>query len=140
VKLSRAASYAVEALAYLAVLGEGRLGPSQEAARARGIPEEYLLALLGRLVRAGLICGVREPNGGYRLARPAHRISLLDVVEAVDGTVWSEAPEVGTDPALNLRLQAVFDRATAAERRLLVGVSVADLAGRKRNPLGRNRS
>jgi Rrf2 family protein len=140
VKLSRSASYAVEALAYLASHGEGRLVPSHEVARACGLSELYLSKLLGHLVRAGLVYGMKGPNGGYRLTRPAGRISLLDVVEAVDGPLRGDVAEVCSDEALNRRLQAVYDRATDAERRLLAGVSVADLAGGKRKTHGRDRS
>jgi DNA-binding IscR family transcriptional regulator len=86
------------------------------------------------------VYGVKGPNGGYRLSRPAAGISLLDLVEAADGALFGDVDEVGTDQALNQRLQAVFDRATDAERRLVAAVSVADLAAGKRKTHGRNRS
>jgi Rrf2 family transcriptional regulator, iron-sulfur cluster assembly transcription factor len=140
VKLSRSASYAVEALAYLAARGDGGLVPSHDIARACGTPEGYLRKLFGLLVRAVLAYGVKGPNGGYRLARPAAGISLLEVVEAADGALFGDVDAVGTDQALNQRLQAVFDRATDAERCLVAGLSVADLAGGKRKTRGRDRS
>jgi Rrf2 family protein len=140
VKLSRSASYAAEALAYLAARSDGRLVPSHDIARACGLSEQYLLKLLTLLARGGLVYGVRGPNGGCRLARPAGRISMLDVVEAVDRPVRGDVAEVGTDAALNRRLQAIYDRATDVERRLLAGVSVAALAGGKRRTRGRDRS
>jgi Rrf2 family protein len=140
VKLSRAASYAVEALAYLATNGKGRLVPSHEVARARGAPQGVLLKILGQLGRGGLIQSVQGPNGGCRLARAGDHISLLDVVEAVDSPLRGEAPEVGGNEALNRRLQAICDRATETQRRLLAGVSVGDLANANRKTRGRGRS
>jgi Rrf2 family protein len=140
VKLSRAASYAVEALAYLAAHGEGRLVPSHEAARARGIPERFLLKILRQLGRAGLVHSVKGPRGGYHLARPAGRISLLEVVEAVDGPILTDVAEVGSGQALNRQLQVAGSQAAQSSRRVLAGVSVADLAAGKRKTRGGNRS
>jgi Rrf2 family protein len=80
VRLSRSASYAAESLSYLAARGAGRLVPSHDVARACGLSEVYLLKLVCQLVRAGLVYSRKGPNGGCRLARPAGRISLLDVV------------------------------------------------------------
>jgi hypothetical protein len=58
----------------------------------------------------------------------------------VDGPLRGEAPQVCSDVELNRRLRAVFDRATGAERRLLAGISVADLAGGKGKTWGKGRS
>lgn len=48
------------------------------------VPEKYVLQILRKLVIAGIVNSVRGVEGGYRLARPLKRISLLDIVEAVD--------------------------------------------------------
>jgi Rrf2 family protein len=140
VKLSCAVCYAAEALAYLAAHGEGRLVPSHEAARARGVPERFLLKILRQLGRADLVHGVKGPHGGYHLARPVGRISLLEVVEAVDGPILTDVAEVGSGQALNRQLQAAWSQATQAARRVLAGVSLADLAGGNRKTHGRDRS
>ena len=51
------------------------------------IPGQYLTQILGALVRAGLLQATAGRSGGYRLARPPGEITLLDVVEAVEGDV-----------------------------------------------------
>jgi DNA-binding IscR family transcriptional regulator len=76
---------------------------------------------------------MRGPNGGYRLARPAKRISLLDVVEAVDGPVRGGAPRVGLAGAgaqLDDRLRQACEAAAEVARSRLRKVSVVDLSAK----------
>src|SRR5688572_15423654 len=84
-KLSSSVSYAVGIL--LQVHVKGRDGPTTAATIAAGckFPPRFLYRILRRLVDAGLLTGVSGPGGGYALARTPRRISLLDVVTAVDG-------------------------------------------------------
>ena len=84
-KLSSSVSYAVGIL--LQVHVKGRDGPTTAATIATGckFPPRFLYRILRRLVDAGLLTGVSGPGGGYALARSPRRISLLDVVTAVDG-------------------------------------------------------
>src|SRR5215510_3705277 len=93
-KLSRASTYAIHALVYLVEHGEAKPLASHEIARTRNIPERFLLKVLKPLVSRGILISVKGPNGGYRLARPANKITLLDVIEAGEGPVAGSAPEV----------------------------------------------
>jgi Rrf2 family protein len=68
----------------LARPGAGQLG-SGALVEATAIPSSFLPQVMGDLVRAGLVANRRGRLGGYRLARPAGDISLLAVVEAVEG-------------------------------------------------------
>jgi len=131
-KLSRACGYAVCALVYLAGAEPEKLVPSHTIARATGMPEKFLLKTLAFLVRARLVLSLKGPHGGYRLARPAKDISLLDVVEAVEGPIRASVPEVvtGADVRIDRRLQAACDAAAETVRRNLGRVSVAELAGK----------
>jgi Rrf2 family protein len=132
-KLSRAAGYAVQGLVLLADRDPSRPVPSHELARQGGMPELFLLKALLALVRSRLLVSLKGPHGGYRLARPAKEISLLEVIEAVDGPVRGEAPPVGDGAAkLDRRLQAVCEAAAGAVRDTLRGISVAGLARKKR--------
>jgi Rrf2 family protein len=90
--LSRKADYALVALAALA---EGRAGERGEARAlsARAIAERYdlpvalLMNILKDLHRGGILESRRGPTGGYRLASPAGQVTMLSVIEAVDGPV-----------------------------------------------------
>jgi Rrf2 family protein len=126
-KLSHISGYAVRALVHLHGMEPGKLVTSHAIAEAEGMPEKFLLKLLG----ARLVVSLKGMYGGYRLARPAKDVSLLDVVEAVDGPVRGYAPPVERDgDAIDHRLQKVCDEAADTVRRNLGRVSVAELAGK----------
>jgi Rrf2 family protein len=129
-KLTRASSYALHALAHMAAEGEDRPLASHHIAAARGIPEKFLLKALKPLVPAGVLRSVKGPNGGYRLARPVAKITLLEVVEAVDAPIRGLAPlSEDSKDALDRRLQAICDQLADQQRRHLGKVRLSDLAG-----------
>jgi Rrf2 family protein len=83
-QLSKRGDYAVRAMLALADAGGGLLtGP--RIARESNIPASFLPQVMGSLVHAGLVHGLQGRTGGYRLALPAEEISLLRIVEAVEG-------------------------------------------------------
>jgi Rrf2 family protein len=134
-KLSRASNYALQAVEYMAACPEGTLVASHHIARARGIPERFLLKVLKPLVSARVLRSVKGPNGGYRLARPPSKITLLEVVEAVDGPIRGLAPlaqESGhSGGPLDSRLEAICGQVADLLRNRLGKVRVSDLVGRK---------
>jgi Rrf2 family protein len=125
-KLSHGCGYALHAIEYLASRPGGRPAAAHEIAREQGLPRVFLAKALVPLVRAGLLLSLRGPNGGCRLGRPAARITLLEVVEAVDGPLRGEAPRVGE---LDARLRAVCERAAEEVRRRLGQIRLSDLVG-----------
>ena len=85
-KLSTRGKYGLYAMYYLAQhSGEGPQ-PLQNIATI-GVPKLYLEQLLGNLRREGLISSVRGAQGGYQLARDASEITLLDIVDAMEGPI-----------------------------------------------------
>jgi Rrf2 family protein len=127
-RFTSACVYALRALVYLARHREGGFVRVEEIA---GAPSEgFLRKSLKPLVSAGVLRSARGPHGGFRLARPARSITLLEVVEAVEGPVRGEAPGTrGRGHArLDARLQAVCEGVAEVVRRRLGKVSVADLA------------
>src|SRR5262245_16709687 len=92
-KLTRASSYALLALGYMAQQKTDKPIASQRIAEERGIPERFLLKVLKPLVEHGVLRSVKGPSGGYALARSPGDISLLEVIEAVDDEIKGEAPD-----------------------------------------------
>ena len=132
-RLTRASSYALYAVVHMANQKNDRPTPSHLVARARKIPERFLLKVLKPLVSARILHSVKGPNGGYRLARPASQITLLDIVEAVDGPLQGHAPlseNQGSHP-LNRKLEAICKQGTELERRQLERVRLSDLTGKR---------
>jgi Rrf2 family protein len=113
----------------MAAQKENRPVPSHLIAQDRGIPERFLLKVLKPLVSNRVLISVKGPNGGYRLARPASKVSLLEVVEAVDGPILGQAPlsQDGGHDALNRKLQAICKKGADQVRNHLEKVSLAEL-------------
>jgi Rrf2 family protein len=128
-KLTRATAYAVIALAYLARENADVPVASGAIARAGGIPDLFLLKVLLRLVQARLVRSRRGPGGGYTLARDPKDITLLEIVEAVEGPLRGMADPVSREgAALDKRLQSVCAAAASQVRELLATVTLAELA------------
>jgi Rrf2 family cysteine metabolism transcriptional repressor len=107
--------YAVVAMAELARSGE-RPVPIATLAERRGIPDQFLEQLFSTLRRAGLLTSHRGMKGGYTLARPPEEITVLQVVQALDGRVGQEADEAGGIWAEGVgALRGVFSQVTIAE-------------------------
>jgi Rrf2 family protein len=131
-RLSHTCVYALHALEHLASEGGGRPVTARDIAEARGAPERYLMKVLTPLVSAGVLRSLKGPNGGFRLARAASQITLLEVVEAVDGPLRAEAPRVaGVRDGLDSRLEGVCERVAEEVRRRLGQVRLSDLAGKQ---------
>ena len=103
-------------------------------AQARGIPERFLLKVLKPLVSAQVLLSIKGPNGGYRLARSPHDITMLEILEAVDGTIRGQAPPNSKEPDrhLNRKLDAICTQAADQVRKQLGKVRISDLASRAR--------
>jgi len=84
-ELTRRGDYAVRAMLALAARRGASATSVREIARAMGIPAGFLPRVMGDLARAGLVSSRTGRSGGYALTRPPARISLLEVIEAVEG-------------------------------------------------------
>ena len=84
-RLSDGVEWGVHVCTVLASLPSDAALPAAKLAEYHGVPAAYLAKHLQTLARAGVLETVKGPRGGYRLARPATEISVLDVVEAIDG-------------------------------------------------------
>ena len=80
---STATGYALRALAVMPE--DGSYSLAKNLASSLGLPGPYLAKILQSLAQLGMLQSVRGPRGGFRLARPAHRITVGEVVEALEG-------------------------------------------------------
>jgi Rrf2 family transcriptional regulator, cysteine metabolism repressor len=115
--------YAVRALAELARSGGAGPVPIGEIARRREIPVQFLEGLFATLRRAGILQSQRGVKGGYSFARPPEELTVLEIVEALEGVLGAEAT-------------GVFADAVAALRAQLAAVTIAEVAQREARAAG----
>jgi Rrf2 family protein len=89
-RVSRSTGYALLAVGYIAKNQGDGVVLSQDVSREYDIPLEYLLKILQQLVRANVLRSKRGPRGGFSLAKPTNKITMLEVIEAVDGPLTGE--------------------------------------------------
>lgn len=82
--LSKPSQHAIRALVYLSGLPASESATVQTIATAAEIPQPFLAKTVRRLVSGGLLESFRGPGGGIRLARPPHKITVLEVLEILD--------------------------------------------------------
>lgn len=138
-KLPESTEWVLHAVTSLAQVGPGGTVSAAQLAAHYDVPAAYLAKQMQALVRAGLLSATTGPRGGFRLARPAEQITLLQVVEAVDGTspfyTCNEIRQHGrgaTPPEQCRRACSIAARMAGAEaawRRSLARVTVADIVG-----------
>ncbi len=128
-KLTTKGRYAVTAMLDLALHEGGGPVPLASISRRQGISLSYLEQLFTRLRQHGLVRSARGPGGGYSLARPAERISVAEVMAAVDERV--DATRCGgrgdCDGGLPCLTHELWWELSEEIRRFLDGISLADL-------------
>lgn len=91
IQLSGAANLALHALAYLGFQDRNRLISSSSIANALGVSEAHLSKVLRTAVRYGIIRSARGAKGGFSLLRDPEHVSLLEIVEMIDGPIVKES-------------------------------------------------
>ena len=128
-QFTRASDYAVRVLGYL-VKANGSVSRSQSIAAATDIPESFLAKILGQLTRSGIVRSHRGAHGGFTLATDAAELTLLDVVEAMEGPLRLD--QCSSPEPCRFRGDCPIEKAWAqAERSLresLRGHRIVDLA------------
>jgi Rrf2 family protein len=115
ISITSKSPYALSALIELHRQGGSGPVPIAELARRRGIPVQFLEQLFANLRRAGILRSQRGVKGGYSLARPASEVTVLELVELLDGPIGAEAT-------------GVFAGAAGAARDVLREATVASVA------------
>ena len=115
--------YAVLALVELARSPGPDPVPIAELARRRDVPVQFLEQLFAALRRAGVISSQRGVKGGYRFARDPSTVTVLEIVELLDGPLGRDA-------------QGAFADAADAARRVLAATTISDVIERERREAG----
>ncbi|MCC7359518.1 MAG: Rrf2 family transcriptional regulator [Anaerolineales bacterium] len=129
-QLTRQADYAIRAVLYLAEHKSDQRITTAEVGREQRIPLTFLTKIMAQLSAAGLVHATRGSRGGITLARPAEDVSLLDIVEAIEGPVQLNA--CASDPSScpmgdTCRVQVVWCDAQADLVNRLKNTSFASL-------------
>ena len=115
--------YALKALTELARTGDAGPVPIGELARRRDVPVQFLEQLFATLRRAGILRSQRGVKGGYSFAREPRSITVLEVVELLDGPLGTDA-------------EGIFARAATAARDVLAASTIADVVDEEARAAG----
>ena len=127
-KISRTVSYAVQATLQLAQAPRNRPVPCHQIAAEGQMPERFLLQILRNLVAHGILQSTRGVDGGYVLDRLPEEISLLELIEAIDGPLNPTMPaSEGLSKDSQDSLRQALEEVTATAREQLAAVKLAQL-------------
>jgi Rrf2 family transcriptional regulator, iron-sulfur cluster assembly transcription factor len=142
---SRSAEYAIRALVYIAAVPAGEYALVKNVATEAGIPAHFLAKILQDLARDGFLKSSKGPRGGFRLALAADEISMLRIVDALDGAGRYDRCIGGSSECNDRVACGMHDSWMELRSRIidyLGDTSIADLAkalGEKRRRLARPR-
>src|SRR4030042_3599513 len=128
-RVSRSTGYALLAVGYLAQHQDEGIILSQDIAKKYNIPLEYLLKILQQLVRANILRSKRGPRGGFNLARNPKKITLLEVIEAVEGPMIGQLNliEVAPRETFSTRAEKVYAKAVIQLKVIFAKIKLSDL-------------
>jgi Rrf2 family cysteine metabolism transcriptional repressor len=123
ISITSKSPYAVQALTELGLAGGSEPVPIGELARRREVPVQFLEQLFAVLRRAGVISSQRGVKGGYRFARDPATVTVLEIVELLDGPLGRDS-------------EGVFADAAGAARQVLSETTIADVIEREARDAG----
>lgn len=127
-RMSRASSYAVNAVIQLAEAPAKVPLPCSKLSQNGDMPERFLLQVLRNLVNHGLLKSIRGVDGGYYLVKSPSDVSLLDVIQATDGPVTPSVPPLdGLSKASQDKLQSALKDVVKETTKRLGKIKISDL-------------
>lgn len=128
-KISRSTGYALVAVGYVAQYYREGAVLASRISKQYNIPLEYLLKILQQLVRANVLRSKRGPRGGFFLAKPAENISLLEIIEAVDGPIFSNlqlAEQTNNEP-FAIKMEKSCRQASERVREIFAAAKLSEM-------------
>jgi Rrf2 family iron-sulfur cluster assembly transcriptional regulator len=135
-ELTRKAEYAIAALVDLASQEKGAFTLSREIAKRQRIPSNFIPQIMATLSRKGWVEGVRGSGGGVRLRVPPEEISVIQVIELMEGPIALTKCLVSEGTCSNEKncvLRGLWAKAQARMLEVLDGTTIADLVEAKRH-------
>ena len=128
-KISRSTSYALIAVGHIAKHKDDGAILAATVAKAYSIPLEYLLKILQQIVRANVLQSKRGPGGGFFMTRETSDVTLLEIVEAVDGPIADtlQLADQGNNEAFSKNIEDVCRHATNQVKQTYGQASLADI-------------
>lgn len=128
-KISRSTGYALVAVGFIAQNYKDGAVLAARVSKEYGIPLEYLLKILQQLVRANVLRSKRGPRGGFFLSRVAEEITMLQIIEAVDGPMISHLhlAEQTNDAPFSLRMEDICKKATVEVREIYGSAKLSEV-------------
>ena len=132
-EITRQADYAVRAVLHVARLSNGARAPTSAIAQEQGIPLPFLAKIISQLAVAGIVDAMRGASGGVRLARSPEDVTMLEVIQVIDGPVALNRCVAGTDGCNRVSTCPVHEVWCEAQNELvarLAATTFAELAER----------
>jgi Rrf2 family transcriptional regulator, iron-sulfur cluster assembly transcription factor len=134
---SRQCEYALQAVLYLALKPEGTMTSAKELTRQLKVPYHFIGKILQDLTRKKLLVSLKGPTGGFGLGATADRITLFDIVEAIDGAEFTRDCALGFKECSNRHPCSIHDTwkdLREGIRQMLASKNIGELALEMKKP------
>jgi Rrf2 family protein len=127
--LSKSVTYGMIAMGYIAKQTDAPWVLTEEISKEFDIPYDFLVKIMSQLARTGLLRSKRGPHGGFSLAQPAQEISLLEIIEAVDGSMknFYAIAEQAKKQRFAVNMEAICNKAADQAMAILKKAKLSDL-------------
>lgn len=132
-RFTQAAAYGISAVIYLANTPSGEIASNTTICNALQMPGRFVLQVMRLLVVAGIVKSTRGVYGGFQLAKPANKVTLLEIIEAVDGPLGArnDLALVGVSKEGRASVEKALTEIEVDARRRLGAIILSDLHAKK---------
>lgn len=130
-RITKKAEYGIIALKHILNQPDGRVSRAKEIAQIYNIPSEIMAKILQQLARHGMVCSIQGAKGGYILAKDGNKISLSDIIQALEGPLGivecAANDECGCMQLPYCNIRSPFNVIQEQFKTFLSGIYLADL-------------